>query len=237
MPWGPMDQFFQLERVDAIGVLYRDQRYCIDPHCMQGEPTDSAIIRAFQLDPASVVTCVFPTEGLEVQGNACATVVAIADKPLHPPTAPPTQRRDIFTYCDLRPLGVRPRCIRTSVPLLHLPTLASDFGIHLPPAFRLGVVGAPRQGNNVRLHGNPTLLFFAEEVDSEDFFRRADTASFTAFTRPHHCLGRRPPFSPSNCFYRRPRRAHSRTHWTGLQYCASSTPQPRRHSSFSLGAP
>ena len=167
-PWGSMQAFSRAGRTVSVGVLYQDQRYSIPRDQLLGPSLDQSVLASLRLDPASVITCIFPTEGLEIQGHACSTAVAIADKPVHPLNAPPAQRQDIFTYCDLRPLGMRPRCLRTNVPAIHLPTLASDLGIHLPPAFRLGVVGGYRRGDTVRLRGNTTLMFFAEEVDSGD---------------------------------------------------------------------
>ena len=175
LPWGTMHHFLPIDRVDAVGVLYNGQRYCLKQTDIQGEPVYQAVLRAFRLDQASVTLCTFPTPGLEIQGHACSTVVAVADKPIHPADAPPTHRQDIFTYCDLRPLGLRPKFVRTRVLALHLPTLASDFGVHLPPAFRLGVVGGHRRGDMVRLRGNSTLLFFPEEVDSDDSSSDAPT--------------------------------------------------------------
>ena len=130
---GPCSNLCASSSRRRLAVLYGAQRYAIPRAQIQGELVEQAILRLFQLDPAGVLLCTFPTAGLEIQGFACPTVVAIADKPTHPPAAPPVHRQDIFTYCDLRPLGVRPRCIRTNVPVLHLPTLASDFR-HLSPA-------------------------------------------------------------------------------------------------------
>ncbi|CAE7193595.1 unnamed protein product, partial [Symbiodinium microadriaticum] len=167
MPWGPMQHFQPADRIEAVGVLHNDRRYCLLQTDIRGESVEQAVMRVFRLDPASVTLCTFPTAGLEIQGHACSTVVAVADRPIHPADAPPVHRQDIFTYCDLRPLGLRPRFVRTNVPALHLPTLASDFGVYLPPAFRLGVVGGHRRGDTVRLRGNSTLLFFPEEVDSD----------------------------------------------------------------------
>ncbi|CAE7843773.1 hypothetical protein AK812_SmicGene27741 [Symbiodinium microadriaticum] len=85
-----------------------EQKARLTVSMVPGEPVDGAILRSFRMDPASVVTCTFPTEG-EISSH-----IAIYD------------------------------------------LLASD-----PGAF------GPVRGDNVRLQGNTTLLFFAEEAESD----------------------------------------------------------------------
>ena len=165
--WGPMVHFFRTETRTGLGVLYGDQRYSLDFRPAPGLTAEHVAVDSLRLDQARVVLCTFPTPDLDIQGVHCPTTVAVADRPIHPQGAQPVPRQDLFVYCDLRPLGMRPRYIRAHVPALHLPTLASDFGIHLPAAYKLGVVGGLCHRDMVRIQGNTTLVFFAEEADSD----------------------------------------------------------------------
>ena len=51
--------------------------------------------------------------------------------------------------------------------MVHIPSLAAKFGIALPPAFQLGVVGGRQRGHDVFVDGHTTLLFYAKEAEPD----------------------------------------------------------------------
>ena len=163
--WGPLQHFFEPEVRSRTCVMYRESRYCIAPYHHTGQHLHEYLVHFLQLDPRRVAACEFGLQDLDVQGDKCATLLAVAD------VAPPTggfhepARQDLFVLCDLRPLGLKPRFMYTHVPRLYLPSLTADLGIALPSGFVLGVLGARVSGNTVRIDGNCTLLLYARPAE------------------------------------------------------------------------
>ena len=136
--WGPMHHFFRAEVYESICVLFRLQRYCFNSHT--GTTLLDFVCERFRLDPNRIVTCVFPIEDLDVQGDHCPVLVAVQDLPPLAIPGHPT-RQDCFTLCDLRPLGLKPQFIYTHVPTHHVPSLVLDFGISLPRHMQVQTLG------------------------------------------------------------------------------------------------
>ena len=162
--WGTLRHFFKPELRDCTCVMYRDKRYCVNDSHHRGQSLNDYIASFLQLDLRRAASCLFRLRDLDVQGDRCADLIAVAD------VAPPTgghnepERQDIFVLCDLRPLGLKPRFLYTHVPRFHLPSLVADLGIALPDGFGVGVLGARVSGDTVRISGNCTLLFFARAI-------------------------------------------------------------------------
>ena len=53
-------------------------------------------------------------------------------------------------------------------PVLHIPSLAANFGITLPVRKQIRTAGGRQKGDIVKVEPNSTLRFFAEEVSSDD---------------------------------------------------------------------
>ncbi|OLQ02188.1 hypothetical protein AK812_SmicGene14994 [Symbiodinium microadriaticum] len=160
--WGPMHHFFRVELHESICVLFRSQRYCFNSHT--GTTLLDFVCERFRLDPNRIVTCVFPIEDLDVQGDYCPVLVAVQDLPPLAIPGHPT-RQDCFTLCDLRPLGLKPQFIYTHVPTHHVPSLASDFGVSLPRHMQVKTLGGRQLDEVVQLEPNATLVFYSHAAD------------------------------------------------------------------------
>ena len=173
--WGPMQQFFDLDFRQATCVLlHREQRFCIDTASFQGIDLFDHLVSVLRLDASRTAVCSFPIEDLEVQGERCASIVAVADVAAPTGGSREPARQDFFILCDLRPLGLKPRFVYAHLPCLHLPSLVADLGIALPAAFEVGVAGARMSGDTLRVSCNCTLLFYAKEAVPDDSVSMTD---------------------------------------------------------------
>ena len=113
--------------------------------------------------------CSFPLGDLDVQGELCAFVIAVADVP-SPRTTGITREdaRDIFVLLDPRPLGCKPHFLLLQYPTVHLPTIIAHLGLSTSPAARIGVAGGERRGDEIHVDNNATLLLFAEPKPIND---------------------------------------------------------------------
>ena len=165
---GPMQHFFDLESYEATCVLYDGSRYTIPPYYHTGRDILSYVTECFRIHPAHVASCSFPVTEFDVHGMTCPFALAVFEIPAIREGDPVPNRRDVFTFCDLRPLGHKPKVVHSHIPLLHIPSILADVGIQLPPAFSIGVLGGRLRGEVVRVKGNSTLVIYAKEAQSED---------------------------------------------------------------------
>ena len=150
---------------EGVCVLYRDQRFCFLHYRNAERDVVHLVTDRLRLSPNAITMCSFPIADLDVQDNLCSFLVAVQDTPA-PSTCEAQQLpvRHVFVLLDFRPLGLKPRFVHTSLPALHIPSLASRFEIVLAPARVLGVYGGTRVGDDVHVDGNCTLVFFADEA-------------------------------------------------------------------------
>ena len=158
---GPMCHFFNVEAHESRCVVYRNSRYAIPPYHFAGKDILTHFAEASHLHLSSLLSCDFHILDLDVHGDFCPWLTAIVDAPAIREGDPDPERCDYFTLCDCRPLGHKPRVIHSHVPLLHLPSIASDFGIQLPAAYDIGVVGGKVRGDHVKIRGNQRLILYA----------------------------------------------------------------------------
>ena len=163
--WGCPRDMPRPEHTDGVCALYQKSRFFIPPHHHYGETFVEAIARCVNRPPQELTCCSFPVADLEVHGDHASCVITVVDAP-HPQQAHAVHaaRRDVFVLCDLRPLGLKPRFIRTHCLVVHRPSLLSAFDLQLHPAFRVEVVGGRSQGDDIYLTGNETLLFYARKA-------------------------------------------------------------------------
>ena len=115
---------------------------------------------------------------IDLQGDPCDRVLAVWDLPRPGPARTSLlRRRDVFTFCDLRPLGRGPRFHFSHSFVLHLPTLLILFRIKIPDGFELQVEGAPNIGEELRVEASSTLIFRFVQVpfDQEGSDQPPDT--------------------------------------------------------------
>ena len=165
--WGPMRHFFDVERHPCIGVLYGSQRFCIASHYHYGETIIDHLTRCLRLEATRITTCTFHTPDLDIQGSHCPDLVTVHDVRPIIDTSASRARQDVFILCDMRPLGLKPVFVHAHVPTVHVPSLLSDFGVDLPPAFQVGIHGGCYIGDYVSVEGSCVLLFYVQEAQQD----------------------------------------------------------------------
>ena len=160
--WGPISDFFTLDIHEATCILHENKRYTFKPHYHYDMSLVQYICQRLRLRPEETVMCTFEIKDLDVHGVYCRNVVAVHDVPSPLATGVTRdQAQDLFALLDFRPLGMRPYAICVSQPKLHIPTIAANFGLLLPPATTIEVAGGTRKRENVRFEGHARILFYA----------------------------------------------------------------------------
>ena len=172
VPWGPMHHFFRDEKHEAVCILYRGHRYSFSSRHHVGLTLLDFVCDRFRLDKNRILTCAFPIEDLDVQGDLCSVLVA-QDLPPSA-TADRQLRHDCFTLLDLRPFGLKPQFLHTHVPTHHVPSIAADVGIALPRHLRIGVLGGRLRDEVVTAEPNTTLVFHPVRASSDSSSSSSD---------------------------------------------------------------
>ncbi|CAE7697032.1 psaC [Symbiodinium sp. CCMP2592] len=177
--WGAVEHMPTVEFTAGVCALYGNTRYFIPPHHHYGETVVEAIARFVARPAAELTYCTFQIDDLEVHGDHASHAILVIDAP-NPQGASALHaaRRDVFVFCDLRPLGLKPRFICTHCHVVHRPSLLSAFDLHVHPAYRVEVAGGVQQGEDIQLRGNESLLFYARKARSGEIamLPRADTS-------------------------------------------------------------
>ncbi|CAE7846567.1 HERC1, partial [Symbiodinium sp. KB8] len=182
--WGSMQHFFEPAFRLGTCILHRDKRFSVAAIEETGADLFDQVVSFLHLDASRTAICSFPLSDLDVHGEQCPLLVAVAD------VAAPTggyrepRRQDFFVLCDLRPLGLKPQFVHAHLPRLHLPSLIADLGIALPAAFQVGVAGASLQGDVVRISCNCTILFYAKEAESDGSASAVDMSPAPDLSEP-----------------------------------------------------
>ena len=164
--WAPPDNCRRITACTSVCVLHKEKRYCIPDSQHQGQSLVQYVSEMLQLNPYCMVTCTFPIIDLEVQGQACPFVVAVAEVPSPEVTGVNRDAaRDIFILLDPRPMGHKPCFLFLHHPVVHLPSAAAMLGLSTGRARRLGVRGGERRGDDVFVEGCTALVLYAEEID------------------------------------------------------------------------
>ena len=164
--WAPPANCHRLTARTSVCVLHKDKRYCI-PDCQpQAHSLVQQVSEILNLNPYCMVTCTFPITDLEVQGQACPFVMAVAEVPSPEVTGMNRDdARDVFVLLDPRPMGQKPCFLFLHHPVVHLPSVAAMLGLSTGRTRRLGVRGGDRRGDDVFVEGCTALVLFAEETD------------------------------------------------------------------------
>ena len=141
--WGRVDQIPQAMLTPAIGYLLTTELHALREHHFDRASIDVALGSVLGLDPPDFIRRTsFAFDNLAVDGYPCDRFVATAQVPRPSDDRPHLHhRRDIFVFCDVRPLGMPPRAYFSHSRHVHLPTLALILGIDLPEGYSLHVVG------------------------------------------------------------------------------------------------
>ena len=159
--WAPVQRMPRPDLVRGTYVIFGKQNFFIAENQQGGVGLAAAIARRLCRQLRSVTTCSFPTNDLGHKGFACDTVFFVADMPwpfhddLH------SQRRDFFTLCDARAIGIMPTVIHTHHPVLHLPSVLALIGARLSTNLRVSVIGGRRVADEIFIGGHSCILFYA----------------------------------------------------------------------------
>ena len=164
--WLPISQLPPHTYRHGTLVQYRGNSFFFDSHSVESTGLAKAVADALKLDLLDITTCGFPFSDLEHKGYACDSLFSIFDMPWPQKDELQSQRRDLFTLCDGRSLGVVPSVLHTCHPVVHLPSLAAKMLIHLPLAMRLNAVGGRRVFDEVFLEGHTSLYLYASHESS-----------------------------------------------------------------------
>ena len=112
---------------------------------------------------------------IDLQGDPCDRIVGVQDLPRPSTLRPDLQgRRDVFTFCDLRPIGRQPQVHFSHSFVLHLPTLLMLLDVRIPQGYAVHVEGATVAGEEIFCgSGHCTTLivrfiFVEPEEDASD---------------------------------------------------------------------
>ena len=167
--WCHPRSMFRMAYHEAICVLHQNRRYTLPHHHHYGRTSVEYVSTQLRLEPHSTAMCSFPLGDLDVQGELCAFVIAVADVPSPRATGMTREgARDIFVLLDPRPLGCKPHFLLLQYPTVHLPTIIAHLGLSTSPAARIGVAGGTRRGDEIHVYDNATLLLFAEMKPLDD---------------------------------------------------------------------
>ena len=175
--WGPVQHMPLPHPAHGTYVLYDQEEFFFAPYHQEGKGLAEAVASRVKKHLDELTSCSFPSENLDFKGHSCDLVFFAVNLPWPQPGSVHLQRRDYFTFCDTRALGVMPRVVHTHHPVLHIPSVASVLGIQLPPMLRLAAVGGRTVAEEVFVGGHSSLVFYALRggtSDSEDAEQNPD---------------------------------------------------------------
>ena len=217
-----------------VGVLvqHQNERIFLPKQHHAGQTLKDALLGMWDYARGGMTMGVFPTPNLEYRGNPCSHVACVLALPeVLQETPPNVRRRDIFALCDFRALGFSPRIVHTSVPTLHMPSVAATFDICVPTGMRLRTWEGTNTGDEVTFEGHSILTFFAEEEASPtqaqhlyiDLSDMEDEA-FDWSLRSHPAVVRANQRSPSGHNQRQQGRNRSRSRHRDTYHSAAPFP-------------
>ena len=153
---------------EGVLVHHGLDRFFMPPHHHAGQTVLDAARVVYDHDAAASVSCVFRTPDLNFRGHVVSHILFVAGVTPRPANATAVEiRRDHFVFCDFRPVGYNPRIVHTSVPIIHVPSVAAMYGIRVPAGMRLCTLDGSCSNDEVRFSGNPVLTFVLEDCPDD----------------------------------------------------------------------
>ncbi|CAE7728750.1 unnamed protein product [Symbiodinium microadriaticum] len=167
--WGPVAQMPLLEPLHGTLVQHENERFFIAPYHQEGEGLPAAVARRIRRPLVDLTTCSFAIKDFDYKGYACDQILAVFNLPWPGSNRLQGKRRDIFTLCDGRALGMVPLVLHSAHPVIHLPSLAANLALRIPSAWCLDAVGGKRVEDEVFVGGHSTIMLYMhrESSDSE----------------------------------------------------------------------
>ena len=162
--WGSIREMLSPDPIHGTLTIFEGQRLFMAPYHQDGLGLATAALRRHRLRLCDVTTCSFSSVNLDHKGFAIDLVYFIIELPWPRPNSIHYERRDFFTFCDGRAVGVEPAVLHSHHPALHLPSIAAVLGINLPRMYRLAAVGGRCVGDEVFLGGHSSLILYAARV-------------------------------------------------------------------------
>ncbi|OLQ03718.1 hypothetical protein AK812_SmicGene13326 [Symbiodinium microadriaticum] len=177
--WATPRDWFNLHPCESVCILFRDKRYTVPNHHYYGRNLVSYVSEMLHVSPHGALMCSYPIRNLDVQGELSTFLVAVAEVPSPEQTGVTRARaRDIFVLLDPRPFGQKPYFLLLHHPVIHLPTIEAMLGLSTGRGRRLGASGGSRQGDEVTVQGNATLVLYPEEIsDASSESENSDSSS------------------------------------------------------------
>ncbi|CAE6952212.1 hypothetical protein AK812_SmicGene15638 [Symbiodinium microadriaticum] len=167
-PWSQIQHMPRSLHTPCLCVLSGKYRFVIRQDLHTGRTIPEALAVVLDRAVDSFTTCSsFDFEDLDVQGEVCDRLIATASIPPQHLLPEGFARRDVWIFCDYRPLGHKPRCHLTHVFRAHIPSLLALDGVFIPPGFHLNVQGGVQVGDEVVIGSKTTLLFKVEAVNED----------------------------------------------------------------------
>ena len=168
--FSPSAEWSQIQHVPralytpGVCLLYRNHRFLVQQEYHTGRTITQAIGVVLDKPDDSFITCSSFTFGdLDVQGTPCDRAIAVAELTPALRLPPGSIRRDIWIFCDYRPLGLKPKGHVTHVYVAHIPSLLAIDGVVIPEGHTLAVYGGEVLGDEVRLQDVTNLVFTCRE--------------------------------------------------------------------------
>ncbi|CAE7388909.1 unnamed protein product [Symbiodinium microadriaticum] len=165
--WAQMQHVPRCLRTPGLCLMSGSLRYRVRQDLHSGRTIPEAIAVVLDCEGRDLTFCTsFCFGNLSVQGEPCDRVIATALLPSPAALPDGMHRRDVWTFCDYRPLGFKPQCHLSHVLRVHIPSLLALDGIVIPPYYDLSVEGGILQGDEVAVQHNTTLVFRAKPMQA-----------------------------------------------------------------------
>ena len=161
----PLQHVLRTLQTPDLCVLFEGRRYVVRQDYHVGRTIQQAIGAVLDRPPDDLTLCSsFCFGNLDVQGHVCDRIVAVAALPAPSNLPAGLVRRDVWTFCDYRPLGLKPKAHLSHVHRVHIPSILALDGVILPPEFDLLIEGGTVLGDEVQVGLNSTLIFRAKPL-------------------------------------------------------------------------
>ena len=162
----PLHQVWMNIRTPCICLWHQGRRYILDQCFQDGRNITETVSFMLDIEEAQWIACAsHHFHNLDVQGTACDRLLAVFQlQPVSSDNPLTKGRRDIWVFCDFRPLGHRPHAVLTHVYRIHVPSLLALCAVQMPDGFDLDIKGGVRCGEEVLIGQYNTLVFQATPI-------------------------------------------------------------------------
>ena len=158
--WEPAHQVPRAIYTPGVCVVHGTERFVLHQWLFANSTVEEALAQVLRLPLAEFVHSAVRLPNLDLQGAPCLYLVGTASLTRQEAdTSPSRRRRDVYTFCDLRPIGHQPRLHFSHSRVLHLPTLLALFDLSVPAGYDLEVDGARQDGDDLHVADCATLVF------------------------------------------------------------------------------